>query len=227
MLVFKVGGSLLHQPDCVPRLRKWIEEQDQTPMLGVVGGGEVIEGLRLLNQQHPLDQVAMHWRCIDALKATWSVACELFPEGMPIATKEELIHYVAGGKLACNQPVFEESYQTSHATHPGLSQYGRPFGLVLPAAFYSEEGTQVPLVEMVTGAPLSVAWPACSWETTSDSLALLLAIQLRANRCVLLKSCVAADVASLTDAVTKGVVDPGVGQYANRGVNIDIQQLPS
>ncbi len=65
--VFKLGGSLLHQPDWPSRLASWLRAQPPGDYFGIVGGGEVVEGLRDLDRVHSLSESRMHWRCVRAL----------------------------------------------------------------------------------------------------------------------------------------------------------------
>lgn len=65
-------------------------------------------------------------------------------------------------------------------------------------AFYSPE--------FVEAIPLELQ-PSLGWETTSDSLALLLGSMIGAKRCVLFKACMARSFASLEQAVDAGIVD--------------------
>lgn len=85
------------------------------------------------------------------------------------------------------------------------------------ASFYRPEGTARPV-------PLALL-PAEGWETTSDCLALLLAYQLQADRCVLFKSCPVAEVHSFEEAIDRAIVDRESARFARCIPKIELVQL--
>lgn len=114
-IVFKMGGSILFREDgCVDAIRRALQAGDKERIFAIVGGGEAIESMRALHAIYSsLNPVAMHWRCIRLLDATWEVACELFPDFVPVSSWEELM-------------------SASQSPQSGVF-------LVRPAAFYSDE----------------------------------------------------------------------------------------
>ena len=74
-LVVKVGGSLLARPGwdeaVAGLLRSW-----PGPLLVVVGGGPVVDGLRAIDAAAPQPAAAMHWRAIEALGITARLVAE-------------------------------------------------------------------------------------------------------------------------------------------------------
>ncbi len=227
MLVFKLGGSLLHQEDCVARLRNWLDKQQAGPVLGIVGGGEVIEGLRLLNRAHPFAQSDLHWICVDTLRTTWQVACKLFPEAIPVESSEALqslcgqLRRQPDGVTNCVIPNAPAS-----VVHPGLSDAGRRFHWVNPVSFYRSDLTEQPPMSQIDHTPLHFEWPKCGWETTSDSIAVVLARLLGAETCVLLKSCEIPDQLTLNEAGRLGMIDTDLQALVGKELRVRLERLP-
>lgn len=82
--VLKIGGATLFTtPSWPARIESFQHQADQLFVL--VGGGDTVESMRRACELYPtLDPVAMHWRCVQLLDATWEVACELLPNATPI-----------------------------------------------------------------------------------------------------------------------------------------------
>ncbi len=81
-IVVKLGGSLLHQSTWLNDFAiGWMDAYHQ----GAIdrGGGELVEGMRLLSSQHVLAEKAMHWRCVRALDLTWEIAANYCPKHTP------------------------------------------------------------------------------------------------------------------------------------------------
>ncbi len=174
--VVKLGGSLLHSSGWVDRFTSWLNRQPIGDYFIVVGGGQLIDALRDLDDRHRLCPSEMHWRCIRALDATYEIAAELLPDFGRIVSPKQL-HAALGSRYDGNNR--------------------RAFWVRI-ASYYSQEidssSATEPMLEL-------------GWNTTSDSLALLLASQIRAERCVLLKSCEVSHVATLEQAAVEGIVD--------------------
>jgi aspartokinase-like uncharacterized kinase len=83
--VLKIGGATLFTtPSWPERIASFQHQVDQLFVL--VGGGDTVESMRRACELYPtLDPVAMHWRCVQLLDATWEVACELLPKATPIS----------------------------------------------------------------------------------------------------------------------------------------------
>lgn len=68
-LVVKIGGSLLTRP-AWPEAIAALVAATQGPLVIVVGGGPVVDGLRAIDGAAPQSAAAMHWRAIEALGLT-------------------------------------------------------------------------------------------------------------------------------------------------------------
>lgn len=85
--VIKIGGSLLARretPSCIARLLREDYAGRQVSLL--IGGGKVVDALRDLDAVHRLSPVEMHWRCIRALRLTFEIGCEWFPDVTRVST---------------------------------------------------------------------------------------------------------------------------------------------
>ncbi|QDU56502.1 amino acid kinase family protein [Aeoliella mucimassa] len=71
--VVKLGGSLLARPDLVPAVRAWLADNQDRPVVFVVGGGSLVDHLREVCRTMPVDDHTAHWLAIDAmeLSAHW------------------------------------------------------------------------------------------------------------------------------------------------------------
>lgn len=170
--VVKVGGSLLSLPNLGDCLRRWLASEAPAASLLLVGGGPPIDALRALATSYRYDEQFLHWLCIDAMDISYRLLAEQLPEWKRVRTAAELTQIVEDARH-CNV----------RRGHPGLNRQRSPSaisirGLVSPAAFYTRESE--------AGLPYR---PPLSWDTTSDSLAAVLAQVTAADELVLLKSC--------------------------------------
>lgn len=157
--VIKVGGSLLLRPDLVEALPSWLEQQSPTQNLVVVGGGELIDAIRHLDQQKPASPAEVHWRCVDLLQHTFEITASWFGEWATFDSPN-------------GQADFMELLDAEQQR--GDSPDHHPATLVSVRSFYGpDSGSTLPL----------------TWETTTDSIAAELAIRIDADELVLLKSC--------------------------------------
>lgn len=180
--VVKLGGSLLTQAKLVPALSAWIEAQSPSAQtLVIVGGGEIVDAVRTLDQQSPLPPDQAHWLCIDLLRVTFRYTAQLFTQWQTIESTDELQSLLARPR-------------------PGTN-------LVAVDAFYRRE---TPADWPKKWQTASEMLPH-DWRTTSDALAALLAVHAQAIELVLLKSCEVpqADIQELArrgivdDAITR------------------------
>ena len=66
-----------------------------------------------------------------------------------------------------------------------------------------------------------------SWHTTSDTIAAQLAIEIRAQRLVLLKACEVDPVASVGELARRGIVDEVLPAFASRIPELQVMKLGS
>jgi len=91
-IVLKLGGSLLFSDEpleslIAPVFRHF--ENDQLFM--IVGGGELIESMRLLHRHRStMDGRWIHWECIRLLRTTWEATRYLLPMMSPVSDSVEL-----------------------------------------------------------------------------------------------------------------------------------------
>ncbi len=92
--VIKIGGSLQTRSDVVARIGQWLEQDHAGEQINLLfGGGKVIDALRELESIYRLSTVDMHWRCVRALRLTYEIACEWFPQAMPIDTPQRFVEH--------------------------------------------------------------------------------------------------------------------------------------
>ncbi|XZE21853.1 hypothetical protein SH449x_001761 [Pirellulaceae bacterium SH449] len=61
-------------------LRRLIAQHDSAAISLLVGGGDIVEGVRSLHKVYPnLDQAALHWHCVNLLNTTCEIAAQLLP----------------------------------------------------------------------------------------------------------------------------------------------------
>jgi 5-(aminomethyl)-3-furanmethanol phosphate kinase len=89
-VVVKLGGSLLIQSETPAKLRHWLDDQFPDAQVNlIVGGGRLIDSLRELDSIHAFDEVAMHWRCVRALRLTLELVSEWLPNAHRVTTIDE------------------------------------------------------------------------------------------------------------------------------------------
>lgn len=87
--VIKVGGSLLLRSDLTTAIHHWLSQQSQAESLVIVGGGEMIDAMRNLDQVRDVDPTEMHWICVDLLETTFRLFSQWF-DWPCVATTAEL-----------------------------------------------------------------------------------------------------------------------------------------
>ncbi len=92
LLVVKLGGSLLTRP-------QWPEELElllpglQQPLLLIIGGGAVVDGLRAIDAEAPQPPALMHRLAIEAMRLTAAIVAESLT--LPIVTTADDAHGAA------------------------------------------------------------------------------------------------------------------------------------
>jgi aspartokinase-like uncharacterized kinase len=77
--VVKVGGSLLNLPGLYRVLTSWLDRQPIDDTLLVVGGGELVDSIRQMDQRFGLADEAAHWLAIRAMNLNGFVLSRLVP----------------------------------------------------------------------------------------------------------------------------------------------------
>jgi hypothetical protein len=92
--VLKIGGATLFAPRGMTASIELLRNRFRNDrVFFLFGGGDTVESMRTLHAIYPqLDAEKLHWRCIDLLDATWSVACELMPDCIPVSDASSLAH---------------------------------------------------------------------------------------------------------------------------------------
>ena len=78
--VIKVGGSLLLRSTLIQDLNRWIDSQPAAENWLIVGGGELIDAIRQLDQRVASEPAVVHWRCVDLLHTTYQFMGDWFPQ---------------------------------------------------------------------------------------------------------------------------------------------------
>jgi 5-(aminomethyl)-3-furanmethanol phosphate kinase len=153
--VIKLGGSLLNCPDLASRFTAWHAVQQEAINLLVVGGGDLVEAIRVLDRQHGLDKQLAHWLCVELMDATAKVAAEILHVGEVLNSPTELQAWL-------------DDHRDRRWSCP-------PLAIVQPSAYYTQRLAQV------SGCTLPEDWRTtsdsiASWLATccqADELVLL------------------------------------------------------
>ena len=87
--VVKIGGSLLLREKLVEQVDAWLAEQSPLETWITVGGGELVEAIRHLDQLRPTDPRRVHWRCVGLLNTTFQMFADWFPDWRLIESQEQ------------------------------------------------------------------------------------------------------------------------------------------
>ncbi len=92
-LVIKIGGATLFQPNGFETgLRNLMSLNQNAQIWLMAGGGDLVETMRKAHQIYPkLDDEEMHWRCVELLDHTWSIAKEVFHSVDVVASRDDLV----------------------------------------------------------------------------------------------------------------------------------------
>lgn len=77
--IIKIGGSLLLREHLTADLNAWVATQSPAQTIAIVGGGELIDAIRRLDQRHPCDAAWVHWRCVRLLRTTFDWLADQLP----------------------------------------------------------------------------------------------------------------------------------------------------
>ena len=180
--VIKIGGSLLKSSSLVEQLSHWQEKNEPAHTLAIVGGGDLVNAIREIDQATQLDRVDTHWLCVELLRKT----CEIM-------------------KQRLDWPVMETATGLQNwIDHPDL----RPtISLLQVDTFYRrpQDSQKIKGKESQTRTePISLPE---SWDTTTDAIAAVLAKQIGATELILLKSCRVDQSLTLAQLAEAEIVD--------------------
>lgn len=172
--VMKLGGSLLLLPDLVDRLGRWWQHLQERHVdatsgqwLVVVGGGALVDVVRLWDQVHPLSPRDSHQLALAGMQVTARLIARL----MDWPLLEFPIKESTGAEGAVGKRELH-SFGAFELGKPGEAATDRKRPIVVDLSAAVAEDSEVPE----------------SWEVTSDSLAMWLATKVGARRLVLLKA---------------------------------------
>ncbi len=192
---------MLLRDDLATAVNNWLNKHPADQTWVVIGGGKLIDAMRELDSQHPMDPQQVHWTCVDLLTATARFAAQRF--GWPLITTQ------AEWEVACE-------YQ---------SKIDQPTGnaptVIAPAVFYND-GPPAICNERSNAARLKLP---DDWQTTTDSIAGLLAHLANADELVLLKSCPIPSSMSPTQLADAGIVDAAFPEIATLLQRVHVEQL--
>lgn len=232
--LLKLGGSLLDLPDLADRLVRLIDDRGWSCPVVVTGGGELVNGIRRLDDRWTLPDSVSHQLAIEAMSINATIVRTLHERFIDAALQDGRL--VAGpraqGTSIAQAPSAQTpSAQTPSAQTPTAQTSTAPDHADRPP-LWSSRAIMVPRpdrllhqLEQSRGLP---PLPA-SWDITSDSVAAWMAGCLPA-RLVLLKSVdlpetiAAASASSTSSASTTpaslwqslqqaGLVDRGFAQW--------------
>lgn len=179
--VLKLGGSLLLLPDWPQRLMTWLEDQPAALNLLLVGGGKIVNAVRELDTQHSFPAAFSHWLCIDLMSATARIAGQLLPACPLLTSPAELQQVLCGSRSSDFAGKMGQ-----HSSRPAQWQ-SLTFIVDVPCFYRAPTAISTQSADD-SGLPLVACPLPESWDTTSDSLAAWLAIQVGATELVLFKS---------------------------------------
>ena len=199
--IIKIGGSMLLRDDLATAVNNWLNKHPADQTWVVIGGGRLIDAMRELDNQHPMDPQNVHWTCVDLLTATARVAAQRF--GWSLITTQAEWKLVLERRLEIDQPT------------------GNTPTVIAPAVFYNHKPT-ASCNERSKAARLKLP---DDWRTTTDSIAGLLAHLANADELVLLKSCPIPSSMSPTQLADAGIVDAAFPEIATLLKRVHVEQL--
>jgi aspartokinase-like uncharacterized kinase len=89
--IVKLGGSLLDWPLFPRELRRWLAAQTTALNVLVVGGGELAEAVRRLDEIHHLSPRDAHWLAAETMQITAKFVASRLPESLGTKRFDELM----------------------------------------------------------------------------------------------------------------------------------------
>ncbi|MEM1226262.1 MAG: hypothetical protein AAGJ40_11225 [Planctomycetota bacterium] len=198
--VIKLGGSLLGRATLLDDFHHWLRESvggdDRIISVVIVGGGDMINAVRVWDRCRPIDPSEVHWNCVEMLR--WSFAH--LKASMRLDARFSDFGYVT------ERDHFAEWFDLIRG--PTMPK-NRRWLVNVPAAY--DLGIETPLPQ--------------NWSTTTDAIAWWIASSLSAFECVLLKSCAVPESHTVTDWIEQGIVDSACAELLDCGVPLRIHQL--
>ncbi len=78
--VAKLGGSLLKFSETPGRLRDWLSARSEDRLVLIVGGGALVDCLRVWSARHGLPELTAHWSSIECMDHNAAAVHEWLPE---------------------------------------------------------------------------------------------------------------------------------------------------
>lgn len=197
--VIKLGGSLLTRPGLLDDVHAWLTAQTAADTCVIVGGGRMIDAVRQWDQLRRVDQREVHWMCVEMLKHSVRHLANAFLEDDRFA----------------DVSLLETDSQWHHyQTNPVVpaSSKGSSLAFLVPGLVY-HRGCDAPLPE--------------NWSTTTDSIAMWVAMCCQADEVVLLKSCEVPVDGQLDDWIDEGIVDSACGALSHMKDQLRVERLPA
>ncbi|KLU06287.1 delta 1-pyrroline-5-carboxylate synthetase [Rhodopirellula islandica] len=196
--VIKLGGSLLTRPSLLDDFHQWYRNQAPADDCLIIGGGQLIDAVREWDRLRPGDPQTVHWQCVAMLEHSMRHLAEALESDGRFPPIE---------KLETEDDWLRYSTSSSDSMKPASStiQFLRP-----EVVYHS--ASKAPLPE--------------TWSTTTDSIAMWVALQCDASEVVLLKSCAVDSEDRLQDWITQGIVDPACAVLASLEEKLRVEQLP-
>jgi aspartokinase-like uncharacterized kinase len=98
MTVYKIGGSLLEQPELTDVLRRLLDRNPRSPMLFVAGGGAAADAVRAWDRVHQLGDESAHDLALAAMDLTSLLLARLVPAFRPVRSVQQVRMAAADGE---------------------------------------------------------------------------------------------------------------------------------
>lgn len=198
--VIKLGGSFLTCSDLESRLQRWQQSVTPAHTLAIVGGGGLVNAIRDMDAIASLEERTTHWRCVELLSHTFEIMAQRL-NWPTIQRPEELEQWIQAptSKEEITLVRVDTFYRESNtaATINGTSRWNSSIRDLLPE----------------------------NWDTTTDSIAAMLAWGIQSSELVILKSCPVSPEATLRELAAAGIVDQALPQIAEKVSNVRVEQL--
>jgi len=209
--IIKIGGSLLLRPHLLADLQNWRRrfEVEGDTTIAIIGGGQMIEAVRLWDRLRPGLPATVHWRCVEMLRHSY----DCLREAIQVDASWDQCRSLDSASQW-------QDYLSSLSGTPPDNRRGRPeFVLLNVPAFYTPTSSGASAVRLPE-----------DWRTTTDAIAIWLAHQVSSKRglnveCVLLKSCEISPDWSLASLVEEGAIDTACSLFADLTIDLRVQRL--